>query len=203
MNPTKRDWRRRKKPRRRRLRRRHRQLSADAPIAGKFVPTVGWSGRNAARQAGRPPFWRGDRRFDPRIDGHTFIVGSICQSESDHGFGITQGGAFSRGSAPNPPRLARKGMSDNRRLSDILTTFGIRGNFSRLSARQPSEASDFPGASAVMLPLKSAELEPALGGGRRCGQLKFGRNSRNLPRDRENFSWSTIVRLAEIGIDQT
>jgi hypothetical protein len=43
-----------------------------------------------------------------------------------------------------------------------------------------TEASDFPGLSAVKFPLKSTDWCLLWGGGRRREQLKFRRNSRNF-----------------------
>jgi hypothetical protein len=79
---------------------------------------------------------------------------------------------------------------------------GNPGKFSRFIAGQTSEASDFPGPSAVKVQPKSAD-RGLLWGGRRRGELS------EIRRKFEKF-WRAIVRLVEhnretgrIGIDET
>ena len=56
----------------------------------------------------RPPSRQGDGRRAARFGGGSFVIEEVGRSESDHGFSITQGGALSPCSAPNPPRLSSR-----------------------------------------------------------------------------------------------
>jgi hypothetical protein len=57
-----------------------------------------------SRKPARSPPGRGDKRLAARIGGGNFVIEDVGGIESDHGFSITQGGALSRESAPDPPR---------------------------------------------------------------------------------------------------